>query len=88
MEGFLRRNPDVNAMRGKAITSERINGATTKNVKEFFARLTQEAIRDIPPYRRYNIDEVGIQEGLGFNGLILGASNKKIFIKKFPGSRC
>lgn len=88
IEGFLRRNPGIRSTRDKAIASERVNGATTKKIKEFFTRLSQEAIHDIPPDRRFNADEVGSQEGLGFNGLALVHAGKTIQVKKYPGSRC
>jgi 4-hydroxybenzoate polyprenyltransferase len=88
MEGFLRRNPEVKTVRGKPIDSCRLNGATTKIVKEFFSLLKIPAIEAISPDNRYNMDETGLLEGRGSNGLVLGAANKKAVMKKQPGSRC
>ncbi|KAM4063226.1 hypothetical protein HRG_013810 [Hirsutella rhossiliensis] len=42
----------------------------------------------IPPESRFNMDETGILEGLGCNGLVLGSSEKKETLKKRLGSRC
>lgn len=88
MEGFLRRNPEVKTVRGKTLDSCRLNGATTKIVKEFFSLLTIPEIKDISPDNRYNMDETGILEGRGSNGLVLGAAQKKVIIRKQLGSRC
>jgi hypothetical protein len=88
MEGFLRRNPEVRTLRGKPIDSCRLNGATTKIIKEFFALLKIPEIENIPPDNRYNMDETGLLEGRGSNGLVLGAAYKKVIMKKQPGSRC
>jgi hypothetical protein len=85
--GFLRRNPEIKTMRGKRIDSKRINGASTDRIKAFFALLDNPEIKNIPSQHRYNMDETGILEGQGSNGLVLGASEKAITIKKQPGSR-
>ena len=34
------------------------------------------------------MDETGLMEGLGDNGLVLGSAEKKAIMKKQPGSRC
>ncbi|KAM4059097.1 Tc5 transposase DNA-binding domain-containing protein [Hirsutella rhossiliensis] len=36
---------------------------------------------------RYNMDEAGIMEGLGENGLVVGSAEKRSVQKKTPGSR-
>jgi len=87
MTGFLRRNPEIKTMRGKRIDSIRINGASTERIKGFFAILAMPIIKEIPPQDRYNMDETGILEGQGSNGLVLGASHKRHTMKKQPGSR-
>ena len=85
--GFLRRNPEIKTIRGKRIDSKRINGASTDRIKAFFALLDLPEIEKIQPQHRYNMDETGILEGQGSNGLVLGVSEKAIIIKKQPGSR-
>jgi hypothetical protein len=41
------------------------------------------AIQKIKPANRYNIDEAGIMEGIGSNGLLLGSSEKRFIQKKY-----
>jgi 4-hydroxybenzoate polyprenyltransferase len=87
IEGFIRRNPEVKTLRGKRIDFLRINGATTDRVKDFFALKEIPEVRAISPQHRYNMDEAGIMEGLGDNGLVLGSSRKKFALRRQPGSR-
>ena len=85
---FLARNPGIRTVRGKPIDSIRTNGATTKIIKDFFCLLDLPLIKAIPPQNRYNMDETGILEGRGSNGLVLGSSKRRSIIKKQPGTRC
>lgn len=87
IQGFLSRNPEVKTIRGKRLDSKRLNGASTDAIKEFFALQQNPVIKRIAPQHRYNMDEVGIMEGLGDNGLVLGASEKNTTIRKQSGSR-
>uniref|UniRef100_A0A8H7TQQ8 HTH CENPB-type domain-containing protein n=1 Tax=Bionectria ochroleuca TaxID=29856 RepID=A0A8H7TQQ8_BIOOC len=87
IEGFLLRNPDVGTLRGKRIDFLRVNGATTDKVKDFFKLLDVPAIKKIPPCHRWNMDEAGILEGFGDNGLVLGSSRKRYALRIQPGSR-
>jgi hypothetical protein len=41
----------------------------------------------IKPKNRWNIDESGIMEGIGVNGLVVGSSERRSIQKKQPGSR-
>ena len=75
MEGFLRRNPTVKTMRGKSIESARLANANAETIQDFLQHLNEPTIAAIPPQHRYNMDESGIMEGLGANGLVVGASD-------------
>ncbi|KAK6206199.1 transposase [Colletotrichum tabaci] len=44
-------------------------------------------VKGIKPANRYNMDETGILEGQGSNGLVLGMAETKSVRKKQPGSR-
>ena len=44
-------------------------------------------IKAIQPENRWNIDEAGIIEGQGVNGLVVGSINRRFVQKKQPGSR-
>jgi hypothetical protein len=87
IEGFVKRHPEVRTLRGKRIDLLRANGATSDQVKAFFLFLKNPTIRDIPASRRYNMDEGGILEGVGINGLVLGSSRKRYTLHKQTGSR-
>jgi hypothetical protein len=71
IEGFLRRNPILRTKRARNINSVRVNGATTSVIKDWFRRLAIPAISLIKPENRWNIDELGIMEGIGANGLVV-----------------
>jgi hypothetical protein len=49
--------------------------------------LMMPAIRKIKQKNRWNMDEVGMMEGIGMNGLVLGHKEKKSALIKQPGSR-
>ncbi|KDN72148.1 putative transposase [Colletotrichum sublineola] len=87
MDGFLRRNPSIKVQRSRSIDSRRINGASTEVIREWFKYLVMPHIAAIKPANRYNMDETGILEGKGDNGLVLGRAETKSVRKKQPGSR-
>ena len=87
ISGFLARNPEISTTRGKRLDSKRINGASTYAIKDFFALQQIPAIRSIAPQHRYNMDETGVLEGIGDNGLVLGAAEKNSTLRKQAGSR-
>jgi hypothetical protein len=87
MEGFLRRNPILRTKRARNIDSVRVNGATTSVIKDWFYRLALPTISLIKPENRWNMDESGIMEGMGANGLVVGSSERRSIQKKQPGSR-
>lgn len=87
LQSFLRRYNDVKTLRGKKIDTERYNGASTELIKAFFMLLMMPAIRIIKQKNRYNADEIGMMEGIGMNGLVLGHKGKKAALIKQPGVR-
>jgi hypothetical protein len=84
---FLKRNPKCQAMRGRKIDSARVNGATVEIITSWFPRLRIDAVRYIRPSNRWNMDEAGIMEGQGTNGLVLGKAARQAILKKQPGLR-
>jgi hypothetical protein len=86
MKGFLRRNPILRTKRARNIDSVRVNRATTQVIKDWLQRLNTPAISSIKPENRWNIDESGMIEGLGANGLVVGSSDRRSIQKKQPGS--
>lgn len=67
--------------------SERVNGATTEVIRSWFAKMAIPIIKSIKPANRYNVDEAGIMEGMGANGLVVGSRDKRVILRKQPGSR-
>ncbi|SCN96763.1 related to transposase [Fusarium fujikuroi] len=87
LQGFLGRNPDIRTLKGKKIDSDRYHGASSELIKAFFMLLMMPAIRLVKQGNRYNVDEVGMMEGIGMNGLFLGHQSKKSVLIRQPGSR-
>jgi len=85
--GFLRRNPILRTKKQLHIDSLRVNGATTEIIKKWWPKLAIPAIKAIKPDNRYNMDEAGIMEGMGDNGLVVGSVHKRFIQKKHPGSK-
>jgi len=74
---FLRRNPILKTKRQITVDSVRVNGATTDIIKAWFQYFELPAIKAIRLENRWNMDEAGIMEGVGLNGLVLGSSKKR-----------
>jgi hypothetical protein len=87
MNGFLRRNPVLKTKKQFLIDSARVNGATTEVIKKWFQKLTIPDIKAIKPENRWNMDEAGIMEGMGDNGLVVGSVHTRFVQKKQPGSK-
>ena len=87
MQGFLSRNSDIGSLRGRTLESTHYNGANTETIQAFFDLLDQLIISQIKPENRYNMDEAGLQEGLGYNGIVLGKAGSKLAFVKYPSSR-
>lgn len=56
-------------------------------IKAWWPRLEVPAVKTIKPENRYNLDECGLMEGLGSNGLVLGIRGCKPLQKKALGDR-
>jgi len=87
MTGFLRQNPVLKTKKQYRIDSMRVNSATSDILKAWFQKLEVPAIKAIKPENHWNIDEAGIMEGQGENGLVVGSAKKRFIQKKQPGSR-
>ena len=71
-------------MKGKSIESARLSNANAETIQDFIQRLNEPTIAAIPPEHRYNMDESGIMEGLGVNGLVVGAFDLRQAYVKNP----
>ena len=87
MQAFLRRNPAIRTQRCHHRDSTRVNGACTEVIRPWFNKFYIPEIQATKPENRYNMDEAGIMEGLGENGLVVGSSEKRSIQKKTPGAR-
>ncbi len=84
---FLKRNPILKTQRTRRIESARVNGATGPIIRTWFNLLAIPAVRGILAANRYNMDEYGLMEGQGVNGLVVGSSKTRAVQRKDPGSR-
>ena len=75
MAGFLRRNPVLKTKKQFRIDSTYVNDVTSDIIKAWFQKLEIPTIKAIKPENRWNIDEAGIIEGQGINGLVVGSTN-------------
>lgn len=74
MRRFLRRNPLIRTKRSRAIDARRWRAHSPEIIQQFLDRLDIPEIKGIHPSNRWNIDETGIMEGKGTNGLVLGSA--------------
>lgn len=88
MDQFFQRNPAIRTKRGKRIECQRLNGASNENIRAFFKLLASPSIKRIPAKHRWNMDETGIMEGFGINGLVVGAAQQRAVYTKSPQTRC
>ncbi|OAA34223.1 transposase [Beauveria brongniartii RCEF 3172] len=87
LQGFLNHNSEIKTLRGKRLDFERLNGASTYSIQNFFKLLTIKQINEILPQNRYNMDETGLAIGLRENGLVLGSSQKRIALRRQSDQR-
>ncbi|KAK8012204.1 hypothetical protein PG989_000464, partial [Apiospora arundinis] len=87
LQSFVRRNPVIKVLRARDIDSKRINGASVEVIRSWFQRLEQPDIQEIKPANRYNMDEAGVLEGIGSNGLVIRSTENRPIRKKQPGSK-
>lgn len=84
---FLRRHPSIQVQRPQRIDAIRVNGATTEKIRGWWPKLNLPEVQSISPENRWNMDEAGVVEGQGSNGLVLGSRYTKALLKKQPGNR-
>jgi hypothetical protein len=84
---FLARNPILKTKRQIFVDSVRVNNACSEVIRPWFQNLEIPAIKAIPASQRWNMDETGIMEGYGLNGLVVGHAEKRKVQGKQPGSR-
>ena len=85
--GFFRRNPSIKTKRARKVDSLRVTAATTQVLKDWFPLFNLPAVRAVKLANRWNVDEAGIAEGAGTNGLIVGSRFTNAIAQKKPGSR-
>ncbi|QBZ59846.1 hypothetical protein PoMZ_05059, partial [Pyricularia oryzae] len=60
INGFLARHPSLKVQRSLRIDSQRVNGAITEIIRNWWRRLNHPEIKPIKPENRWNMDEAGI----------------------------
>ncbi|KAI1004759.1 hypothetical protein K3495_g3456 [Podosphaera aphanis] len=86
VQKFVNWNPSIKVQRCRAIDFQRVNGASENIIRPWFDRLAESEIMAIKPCIWYNMDETGILDGRGSNGLVFGSSECRSILKKQPGS--
>lgn len=84
---FLERNPEIRSLRSRQMHFSRVNGATMGIIKPWFNLLRLPAVAEILDENRHNMDEGGVAEGEGSNGIVLGPEGRKLISRKSNGSR-
>ena len=87
LQKFLKRYPALKTKKDRRMDIKRLNGASVDVIKAWFQFLAVPTVRAIDPQDRWNMDETGIMEGLGINGLCVGSSETKVSLSKYPESR-
>jgi hypothetical protein len=77
MAGFLRWNPVLKTKKQFRIDSIYINNIISDIIKIWFQKLEIPAIKTIKTKNRWNIDETGIIENQGENGLVIRSAKKR-----------
>src|ERR1700712_1111053 len=83
----MTRNPTFKTKRQIYVDFVRVNNACLEVIRPWFQKLDISAIRAIPANQRWNMDETGVMEGYGLNGLVVGHAEKRKIQRKQPGSR-
>lgn len=65
---LMRRNPSVDTYQGKKVDTKRARAVTPNKIKALFEATSGPLLRDIRAQYRYNMDEIGIIEGVSGNG--------------------
>ena len=85
---FKARHPEIGTLRERKVDYQRIDGAKKERMEPFFAMLKQLcAEKNIQVEDIWNMDETGIATGLGVNGLVMGASEKRRVYVRGAGDR-
>jgi hypothetical protein len=84
---FLHRHPSIATKQGKIIDSVRVSGASEDRIALFFERLRVPEVTCILGRNRYNMDETGLMEGKGANGIVIGRSEVRQELVKDIGNR-
>lgn len=87
MQKLIRRYPVLKTKKKKRMDIKRLEGTSIDVLKEWFHLLAIPEISKIQPQDRWNMDETGLMEGLGINGLCVGSSATKVALAKHPESR-
>ena len=77
LRGFFAWHPEVCTKKAKQIDSVCTNGATSGVIRSWFPRLYLPVIKSIKPVNCWNMDEAGIMEGMGVNGLVVGSTERR-----------
>jgi hypothetical protein len=87
IERFIARNQRIKTLRATRIEAKRIRGSKAIIIRSWFEQLKDPEVVIIRCCYRWNMDEIGIFQGVGLNGLVVGQSERRKAIKKDPKLR-
>jgi 4-hydroxybenzoate polyprenyltransferase len=84
---FLAHAERIRTLKAVRVEYKRIEGSKATIIRTWFHQLKDPEITVIRSCNRWNMDETGIFQGVGINGLVIGQSEKKKTLKKSPHRR-
>ncbi|KAJ3466488.1 hypothetical protein MRS44_004052 [Fusarium solani] len=87
IDRFIARNQRIKTLRAVRIEAKRIRGSKAVIIRAWFDQLKDPEVIVIRHWHRWNMDEIGIFQGVGLNGLVVGQSERRKAIKKDPKLR-
>ncbi|KAI2624503.1 hypothetical protein GGS21DRAFT_493916 [Xylaria nigripes] len=74
-------NPTIRNTSATIINYSRVNGATVANINLFFDRLDVPEVSNVPTDRYYNVDEIGIGQGVSGDHFVIDEPISRIALK-------
>jgi len=84
---FIARSERIKTLKAIRVEYKRIEGAKAVIIRSWFNQLKDPEVTIIRGCNRWNMDEMGIFQGVGINGLVIGQSEKRKTLKRSPHRR-
>ncbi|KAF4449201.1 transposase, partial [Fusarium austroafricanum] len=84
---FITRSERIKSLKAIRVEFKRIEGSKSIIIRSWFDQLKDPEVTVIRGCNRWNMDETGIFQGVGINGLVIGQSEKRKTLKRSPHRR-